>query len=421
MRDTMNILFLMGPAFMRMGQDLMEQIKATSDADVTFTVLNSGDDRHRRRILARFPEGVEVLNLAELEKEWFTAAVTTEQMTALETTYGPGILGRTILSDRRICGGFVNQPVRHTALPKDWLTDSAKTHYVCNLYSYLEKIILKADLVFCYAVAGAPAFAIGNIAKNQDIPFQQFSPLRIKNYYGLDQEINDRLENLAAREPDTESIYKSRVFLSEYRKRPSVPEYQVSLTGKNKSKILLRQRQALIRLISKTFQYIRSPSRQRALRVKNQFQEFIFEVRAVFDKENLKKLDGGLPSRFWYFPLQVEPEATTMILAPWLSNQELVIELIAKSLPPGVSLLVKEHPSMLGRRRPGYYKRLRSFPNVELVDSSRSQFHLMEKAELSIVNTGTPVPVNREAPYKIERRQNGIELGRRTIVQRVCR
>ena len=50
--------------------------------------------------------------------------------------------------------------------------------------------------------------------------------------------------------------------------------------------------------------------------------------------------------KFLFFPLQVQPERNVDIDAPFYSNQIEVITNIAKALPVGFKLYVKEHPKM---------------------------------------------------------------------------
>jgi hypothetical protein len=71
--------------------------------------------------------------------------------------------------------------------------------------------------------------------------------------------------------------------------------------------------------------------------------------------------------RFVFFPLHFQPELTTLTLAPFHLEQLSVVENIAKALPLDHRLYVKEHPSSIGRRPMGYYRRLRQIPNVRLI------------------------------------------------------
>jgi len=71
--------------------------------------------------------------------------------------------------------------------------------------------------------------------------------------------------------------------------------------------------------------------------------------------------------KYFLFPLQYEPEATTLIRAYPFSDQISVIQQIAKALPLGTTLVVKEHRGNHGYRNPSFYRDLHYLPNVRLV------------------------------------------------------
>lgn len=89
------------------------------------------------------------------------------------------------------------------------------------------------------------------------------------------------------------------------------------------------------------------------------------------------------------FPLHYEPEASTLVRAPYYMNQSALVEDIAKSLPTGVVLYVKEHPVARGRRRPGYYEHLQSLFNVEVIAPWEDSWTLVKNAAAVAVITST--------------------------------
>jgi hypothetical protein len=91
---------------------------------------------------------------------------------------------------------------------------------------------------------------------------------------------------------------------------------------------------------------------------------------------------------FIYFPLQLEPERTIQIPAPYYTNQIDVINKIVKSLPVQFTLYVKEHPaqSISGWRTRSFYKEILEMPNVEL-------FHPYIKNEIMIKNCSMVITI----------------------------
>lgn len=96
-----------------------------------------------------------------------------------------------------------------------------------------------------------------------------------------------------------------------------------------------------------------------------------------------------LTEDFAFYPLHLEPEAATALMAPFWTDQINLITQIAKSLPLRFKLYVKEHPAMIGYRTHDYYKKLKKIPNVKLIDVSFPSFKLVQKTKLVITITGT--------------------------------
>lgn len=95
--------------------------------------------------------------------------------------------------------------------------------------------------------------------------------------------------------------------------------------------------------------------------------------------------------KFAYFPLHVQPEISTNLLAPLFTNQFELIRQIAISLPYGITLVVKEHPLMIGRRKKKYYEKIQSLPNVKIINHNVETNEIInnKNCELVTVISGT--------------------------------
>lgn len=93
--------------------------------------------------------------------------------------------------------------------------------------------------------------------------------------------------------------------------------------------------------------------------------------------------------RFILYPLQYQPEASTLVQAPFYTNQISLIENIARSLPIDHILYVKEHRSSLGRRPLSYYRGIKSIPNIRLINPYIDSHKLIEKSSGIITITST--------------------------------
>ena len=112
--------------------------------------------------------------------------------------------------------------------------------------------------------------------------------------------------------------------------------------------------------------------------IKKKYREYFINKNLIRDIKNKKP--------FIYFPLHIEPERSTLIAAPLFTNQIEVITNIAKSLPSGYNLYVKEHPFMVmrGWRSISDYKQIMSLPNVTLIHPSVKSDDIIKKSSLVI-------------------------------------
>jgi hypothetical protein len=92
---------------------------------------------------------------------------------------------------------------------------------------------------------------------------------------------------------------------------------------------------------------------------------------------------------YYYFPLHVVPEATTMTLAPSYLDQMSLIRDISNAIPGNSTLIVKEHPAMLGKRELSAYKEIKKNNNVKLVSMNVSSSDLIKYSQAVITITGT--------------------------------
>nr|AIE93896.1 hypothetical protein [uncultured marine thaumarchaeote AD1000_41_B03] len=98
--------------------------------------------------------------------------------------------------------------------------------------------------------------------------------------------------------------------------------------------------------------------------IKRRYRKNFINKNLIYDFENKKP--------FIYFPLHIEQERGLLIDAPFYTNQIELIRNIAKSLPVGYDLYVKEHPTQVlrGWRSISDYKQIMDLPNVTLIHPS---------------------------------------------------
>ncbi len=94
--------------------------------------------------------------------------------------------------------------------------------------------------------------------------------------------------------------------------------------------------------------------------------------------------------KYFYFPLHMQPECTTLPMGGWFTEQLFAIKMIANNLPDDVYILVKEHPlQTLRNRSNSFIDELCAIKNVKLVPRDANTFELMQHCIAVATITGT--------------------------------
>jgi hypothetical protein len=114
------------------------------------------------------------------------------------------------------------------------------------------------------------------------------------------------------------------------------------------------------------------------------------KYRENFMQKNLVS-DYNLNSQYVYFALGIVLERHILLGTPYFTNQIELIRHIAKSLPIGYTLLVKEHPGQGSRewRKISEYQEIIDIPNVILLHPKYSESDLQKNASLVLSTSGT--------------------------------
>lgn len=93
--------------------------------------------------------------------------------------------------------------------------------------------------------------------------------------------------------------------------------------------------------------------------------------------------------KFFLFPLHLQPEASTSVLATYFYDQLNTVKNIAFSLPFTYKLYVKEHPAAIGTWSGNFYKELKNIPNVCLISPYEKVENLIKNSYGVITLTST--------------------------------
>jgi hypothetical protein len=88
---------------------------------------------------------------------------------------------------------------------------------------------------------------------------------------------------------------------------------------------------------------------------------YIWKIKSPFEQ-------AATPgARYIYFPLHTLPESSTLTTSTEYHEADLV-RFLSKELPAGLTLVVKENPTMIGERPYSWYRQFRRLSNVVLLD-----------------------------------------------------
>jgi hypothetical protein len=91
------------------------------------------------------------------------------------------------------------------------------------------------------------------------------------------------------------------------------------------------------------------------------------------------------------YPLHIEPESTLFGEAQSADNQLAHIDMLAKTLPGGWYLVVKEHFGATSPRPPGFWRQVRNYPNVIVASTLESGEAIAEKSKAVAGINGTMI------------------------------
>lgn len=393
-------LFLFAPKFKEMGADLASHWAANTGA-LQIHGACTGSKDVPAAVSKRLGDLCgEMHFLPDMEQKWAQTLATPQQLVEFDQRYPTGTFGYAITSDRRVGRAYVNDGLARPDLLGDaMLADpmNAPRNYVINLFAFVEELIerIQPAMVFCYAVAGAPAFAMSVVAARRGLKFYSLNPTRVGKRYVVDEGRHTFLQPVARRFREEgaisdAAIEEARTILHNFRNQPDAPDYH------NFAKLQRQNRSAnkeFLKLAKSSFKsgiggYLgnRPAKQERARRKMFEAQALLRQKQAMdFPTKGLE----DLTEPFVYFPLHVSPEASTMVLSPALTDQYAVVETLSKSIPAYTRLVVKDHWVMLGKRPDGFYERLARLPNVVMVDPFVRGLDLLQKAALTTVITGT--------------------------------
>lgn len=404
----MRVLLFFSPSFLPWALAIARELKA-EDPTCQIHGLVSGPASMLDHVAAA--RGVEISplhHLDVLEREWLSRPIDQNKAPSAVSRLDNNAIQRLIIADRDLGRGFVSGGITaETQLARMVRAPELLDRYIHGLLDYVDRVLNHGgvDLVFCHSVASAPALALGLMSKRLSIPFAQLRHTRIAARVTLDTSPFDDLDPvreaferimLTGQFPpgsrEAADAYLAAARTSEAKALPDYLDYHKKRVRRQRHPAhLARRAMASLRAELR----VRSGATPLELRRPSPLGQFTLEIKAAIQTRKL--LARGIflepnerPSNpFAFFPLHVDPEASTMVQSPMHTDQLSLVEAVAKSLPPGMHLMVKEHIPMLGRRPDGFYERLAAMPSVQLASPFDSGTTLAKEACLTTVISST--------------------------------
>lgn len=121
---------------------------------------------------------------------------------------------------------------------------------------------------------------------------------------------------------------------------------------------------------------------------------YLYKIKYEINKLKSKKYFNlssikGLNQKYIFYPLQYTPESSINIPNAYFVDQERLIDLIRFNMPEDFILIVKEHPSMYGRRSSKFFKKLSKKSSTRIISPKISSNLLIKNASLVVSVSGT--------------------------------
>lgn len=336
--------------------------------------------------------------IPEVHRELSERQLSEQRLKHIEEAYGSHSLWRFVLADR----DYVNYDhKRAKQMIQQWFD------FYLNVFDEFHP-----DIYLAYGVAAAYTWIPYHLTHELGGTAISWKSLRVGGRYGL--MVNNPHDSFPriwkrfdafktgteSREDYIDASVAAEEFLSEFREDGTRPSYFSTssdnqsiiskLTSAGEKPFKLLRYSLLYHINTDLFgpNYVYNDFRKDPPleRVENHLRTAYRGLR--MDYGNLFE-EPQADEQFTIFPLHLQPEASTMLLAPMYLDQPAIVRQISRSLPLNYKLYVKEHPNMVGRRPLSYYERFSDLPNVKLIHPNADSHKLVKQSDLVTTITGT--------------------------------
>ncbi len=398
----MKVCFLLQRKFAYLGHQIAINLKEDHGVDqfCGYVYLRSGYDFLKNQKDITYSS---LLLDEELHTQYKTATLDLDFLKQLEKDYGIPYLWPYVDVDRII---------RHNQLVREYPYDKSNyTHEEMMLMvqtrakaiiDMLEKE--KPDVAIFSVVGGLGSYLLYEIAKKKGIKIININNSRIRNRHVLSKDfayftgVDEKFEALKKTNQRSPQYAQAKNIIDEFRNQPKT--YSQNLGHYLERATAWKQLDFLSpKKIGRYFGWLLYAVNQHF--TSNEKNDFSYvKISGKIIDQVKRKFRGLVPLHNYYgavdqnedfafFPLHFEPEISTMLYAPFYTDQLHIIKQIAKSLPLHFKLYVKEQPAMVGFRSIRFYRELRKIPNVKIIHPKTNTFSITPHAKLVVTITGT--------------------------------
>jgi len=251
---------------------------------------------------------------------------------------------------------------------------------------------IKPDFIFSEDVSCFHSYAHFVLARERGIPFWCIGTGRLPNrisVYSMGFQHAEQVEamyrEIRVRGLTADEREEAEAYVQAFRRKPVRP------TGMDtRAKKPGFERSDARRFKGELALYMSDPDNPVAtppLRVLKQRFQRITRARVASAAGLFESPRPGEP--YVLYPIHYQPEASTLVQAPMYLDQLALLDDIAKSLPAGHRLYVKEHVSNRGRRPLEFYRAIRNIYPARLLGPDEDTWSLVRNASAIAVITGT--------------------------------
>lgn len=287
------------------------------------------------------------------------------------------------------------------------VSDERMINYVMAIYKNIKFFFNKfnPDLIIAPNFVSLSHIMFNLYGLKRNVPMITMADSKIPGYFIFAEDHQhtkgrfiDYLDMLNNREIETPNREKARQYVKDFRENFKIPVGSDQHTAVKKKTLFQKIKSELSPLKQILRWYIKKPKDTLKIGPTYEYRPPRIILRDHICEKRYKKfmdsykyfpLDGI--KKYVYFPLQFQPEETIDVRAPYFSNQIETARLVAMSLPDDYTLVVKEHPAMVGKRPPSYIEKVARTVNVKLVDYRIPSEKVLKGASLVVSPSSTTI------------------------------